>query len=150
MIARTSHSMPKSERSFSRKTALKFVIVGILLTISFVVAFFGVLLYIDMNGGVDVFLALAPFLVLSCLLPYALVLSIYVGTFMAAFSESKGKLYWLWGFFGFAITVGLMYIFFVYIAPPFIVLAPVLSTLLTTILIQATNRNAKESGVDNN
>ncbi len=69
---------------------------------------------------------------------------------MAAFSESKGKLYWLWGFFGFAITVGLMYIFFVYIAPPFIVLAPVLSTLLTTILIQATNRNAKESGVDNN
>jgi len=108
-------------KSFFPKQFIVFVVVEIALIFSFI----GVLVFISFNGGVDVFIAFAPL----CFSVYGIVMSIYVGIFAGAFAESKGKTPLLWGVVGFVLTGVTIYVSILFF-PPFVILAPILSTIL--------------------
>jgi len=109
------------------KKFIAFVVVEIALIFSFI----GALIFISFNGGVDVFIAFAPL----CLSVYGIVLSIYVAIFAGAIAESKDKSPLLWGIVGFILTGGTIYVS-ILLFPPFVILAPILSTMLIYGLIR--------------
>jgi hypothetical protein len=97
------------------------------------------------NGGVEVFLAFAPF----CIFPYLVVISVYVGFYAARFAKGRWKHTWLRGIAGFALTLLFIMGFPILLSPVFpyqgpaifaspvifAFLAPVLSALLIVLLI---------------
>jgi len=133
--------MTDVQESLTRKQLTTLALIGLSILILFAAGFAWIYYYIGVlgNGGVDVFLAVAPF----CILPYLIVISIYVAFFMAKFAKGRWRYPWLWGFGGFALTVlfsvGLPILLspvFPYQSPViFTFLAPVLSTLAIMLLI---------------
>ena len=67
------------------------------------------------NGGVEVFLAFAPFWIF----PYLVVISVYVGFFAARFAKGRWKHAWLWGIAGFALTLLFIMGFPILLSPVF-------------------------------
>ena len=121
---------------------------GIILVVVWFVAFIGIYVYVVIlgNGGADVYSEVSPL----CFFPFIIVSSIYVGYFMAKFSKNKGKHPWLWAIIGFVTTVGFIVVLpiivsgiFPGISILFAFLAPVLSTLLTILLINIRRKPPK-------
>ena len=132
--------MTNMDNSITKKQLITLALIGLLILVLFAAGF--VWLY---YGGVDVFLAFAPYFIF----PYLVVISVYVGFFAARFAKGRWKHAWLWGIAGFALTLlfimgfpSLLSPIFPYQSPAifagpalFAFLAPVLSGLLIVPLI---------------
>jgi len=73
----------------TRKQLTTLGLIGLSILILFAAGFVGIYYYMGVleHGGVDVFLAFAPF----CILPYLSVTSIYSGSFIAKFAKGKWR-----------------------------------------------------------
>ncbi len=133
--------MTNVEGSPTNREIKKLVLIGLSILILFAVGFAWLYYYVDIlgNGGGDVFVAFMPF----CLIPYLLVISVYIGYFAAKFAEGRWRHAWLWGIGGFALTVLFIIGFPILLSPVFpyqspaifAFLAPVLAAFLIVLLI---------------
>ena len=127
--------MAEEVNFLTNKQLMRLGLIGLAIVLLFAVSFAGFWYYVGVlgNGGVDVLIAFMP----VCLLPYVVVISVYVGFFSAKFANRRWQYPWLWGIGGFVLTilfiVGLPLLFasvFPYQSPAiFAFFAPVLSAL---------------------
>lgn len=139
--------MTNMNNSITKKQLTTQALLGLLILVLFAAGFVWLYYYVGVlgNGGVDVFLAFAPFFIF----PYLVVISVYVGFFAARFAKGRWKHAWLWGIAGFALTLLFIMGFPILLSPVFpypspaifagpaifAFLAPVLSALLIVLLI---------------
>jgi hypothetical protein len=128
-----TRSMSETPHESSRKIVLYFTLGGLGIFLLYALLF----VFIALNGGVDVFIAVAPI----CVGSFLLLASIYVGVFMATYSKSKGNSPLLWGFLGLILTAGLIYGAQL-LMPPLIIIAPILSSVITTFLIGVSRKES--------
>ena len=131
--------MTDVDNSITTNQLTALALIGLSIVVLFALGFIWIDDYIMRHGGVDVFLAVAPFYILA----YLIVISIYVGFFMAKFARGRWKHSGLWGIGGFVLTVLLSVGFPILLSPvfpyqspvTFAFVAPVLSTLAMMLLI---------------
>jgi len=133
--------MTNMDNSIQKKQLTTLALIGLVILVLFATGFVWLYYYVGVlgNGGVDVFLAFAPYFIF----PYLVVISVYVGFFAARFAKGSWKHAWLWGIAGFALTLLFIMGFPILLSPIFpypspaifAFLAPVFSALLIVLLI---------------
>jgi hypothetical protein len=133
------------DNSTTKKQLKTLALLGFIILVLFAIGFVWLYKVVLGNGDGEAFLALAPYWVY----PYLVVVSVYVGFFVARFAKGRRKHAWLWGIAGFALTLlfilgfpSLLSPIFPYQSPEifagpaiFAFFAPVLSALLMVMLI---------------
>ena len=99
----------------------------VLLWAGFVWINYYVLMY---GGGIDVFIAVAPY----CVFPYLIVMSIYAGIFMTTFARGRWKHPWLWGVAGIAMTALFSLGILILLSPIVPYLSPVIFAFVVPVL----------------
>ena len=139
--------MTNMDNSISKKQLTPLALIGLLILFLFAASFVWFINYAGVlgNGGEDVFLAFLRFWIYS----YLVVISVYVGFFVARFAKGKWKHAWLWGIAGVPLTLLFILGFPSLLSPIFphqssvifggpaifAFLAPVLSALFIMLLI---------------
>ena len=86
--------MTNMDNSIQKKQLTTLALIGLVILVLFATGFVWLYYYVGVlgNGGVDVFLAFAPYFIF----PYLVVISVYVGFFAARFAKGSWKHAWLW------------------------------------------------------
>ena len=134
--------MTSKIESLSRKQLMNLGAIGIILVLSFIAVFFFTLVY---NGGLlaDRGPGVIIVFVVSFSISYLIVISVYVGYLVSAFARGRRSYPFLWAIIGFVLTmVAIILLYrlpsslFPFWSPIFFAfLAPILSALLTILLI---------------
>ena len=138
--------MAEVDSSIANKKLMRLGLIGLAIVILFAASFVWFWYFVGVlgNGGVDVLIAFMP----VCLLPYFIVITVYVGFFTAKFAEGRWSYNWLWGISGSVLTIlfiigspGLSFLIPYYSSAIFVFLSPVVSTLLIMSLISIRKKN---------
>jgi hypothetical protein len=139
--------MAKVDNSLKNMQLRNLGLIGLVIIILFAAGFAWAWYYIGIwgHGGVDVLLTFLPF----CILPYFLVITVYVGFFTAKFAEGRWRHTWPWGLTGSILTLLFMigspeltFLIPHYSSAIFVFLSPVVSTLLILSLISIRRKAA--------
>ena len=114
----------------ARKELRALVFVGFSILVLLWAGFVWINYYVVTHGGIDVLIAVTPF----CMLPYSIVMGIYVGLFMARFARGRWRHPWLWGITGFALTALFSVSILALLSPIFPSLSPVLFAFVVPVL----------------
>jgi apolipoprotein N-acyltransferase len=137
--------MTTKDNSITQEQFIKLALLGLIILILFAAGFFWLDKEVLGNGEGELFLAYAPFWVY----PYLVVVSVYVGFFVARYAKGRRRHAWIWGIAGFTLTLlfilgfpGLLSPIFPFKSPEifagpaiFAFLAPMLSSLIMLLLI---------------